>query len=213
MKCPHCQTSIKPSQSETHFASNSDGLWWARECECPACEKTIVELIHRVHQGPGFRTLSETVVYPRSASRPPAPAEVDDLLRELYDEASLVANDSPRAAGALLRRALQQLIRDTIGIKKRDLNSEIDELLQSGQLPGYIADIVDSVRAVGNFAAHPVKSTNTGDVIDVEPGEVELCFDVLESLFDFYFVQPAHVAAKKAAINQKLQEANKPPLK
>jgi hypothetical protein len=37
--------------------------------------------------------------------------------------------------------------------------------------------------------------------------------DVLESLFDFYFVQPALLAAKKAALNDKLKSAGKPTLK
>lgn len=78
---------------------------------------------------------------------------------------------------------------------------------------GYIAEVVDSVRAVGSFAAHPIKSTSTGDVIDVEPGEVDICFEVLEAMFDFYSGVSARVAAKKAALNAKLQNAGKPPLK
>lgn len=182
--------------------------------DCPECNRTTVVLrsVTPLPSG-GRRTNYEAIAYPRTASRSPAPPEVDDALRSLYDEASLIAADSPRAAGALLRRALQQLIRDKAGITKRDLNKEIDELIASGQIPGYISEIVDSVRVVGNFAAHPIKSTNTGDVIDVEPGEVDLCFDVLEALFDFYFVEPARIVAKKAALNQKLQEAGKPGLK
>ena len=116
------------------------------------------------------------IVYPRSSSRPPAPNEVDEDIRSLYCEASLIANDSPRAAGALLRRALQQIIHDTAGIKKRDLNAKITELINSSQLPSYITDILDSARVVGNFAAHPIKSTSTGSIIDVEIGEVEICF-------------------------------------
>jgi hypothetical protein len=139
------------------------------------------------------------IVYPGSSSRPPAPSEVDEEIRSLYDEASLIANDSPRAAGALLRRALQQIIHDKAGIKRRDLNAEITELIGSNQLPSFITDILDSVRAVGNFAAHPIKSTSTGSIIDVEVGEVELCFDLIDSLLDFYFIQPARIAAQKSS--------------
>jgi hypothetical protein len=46
----------------------------------------------------------------------------------------------------------------------------------------------------------------------VEPGEAEWNLDVLESLFDFYFVQPALHAKRKAALNPKLKEAGKPEL-
>lgn len=69
------------------------------------------------------------------------------------------------------------------------------------------------MRNIGNFAAHPIKSTNTGEIIDVEPGEAEWLLDVLEGLFDFYFVQPAILKAKRDKLNQKLVDAGKPPMK
>ena len=68
-------------------------------------------------------------------------------------------------------------------------------------------------RNIGNFAAHPIKSTNSGEIVEVELGEAEWTLDVLEGLFDFYFVQPAQIQAKKEALNKKLAEAGKPPLK
>jgi len=37
--------------------------------------------------------------------------------------------------------------------------------------------------------------------------------DMLEALFDFYYVQPALLAAKKAALNVKMQEAGKKPVR
>jgi hypothetical protein len=42
----------------------------------------------------------------------------------------------------------------------------------------------------------------------VEPGEAEWTLDVLEILFDFYFVQPARLKAKRDALNKKLAEAD-----
>ena len=65
----------------------------------------------------------------------------------------------------------------------------------------------------GNFSAHPTKSTNTGEIIDVEPGEAEWNLDVLELLFDHYFVAPEKLKQKRAALDVKLAEAGKPPLK
>ena len=49
----------------------------------------------------------------------------------------------------------------------------------------------------------------TGAVVDVEPGEAEWNLDVLESLFDFYFVEPTKTAKRKAELNKKLKEAGK----
>ena len=98
-------------------------------------------------------------------------------------------------------------------MKKGDLYDEIGEVLDSNQLPTWLADDLDAVRNVGNFAAHPIKSKNTGEIVDVEPGEAEWLLDVLEGLFDFYFVAPAKAAARRSALDAKLGEAGKPPLR
>jgi len=98
-------------------------------------------------------------------------------------------------------------------VKHSDLAKEIQEVLDSGKLPSHLAESIDAVRNLGNFAAHPLKSQHTGEIIDVNPGEAEWNLDVLESLFDFYFVQPAVLKAKRDALNAKLKEAGKPPMK
>jgi len=152
-------------------------------------------------------------VLPKGSSRPPCPLQVPEEFAEDYAEACLVLPDSPKASAALSRRCLQHILRDVAKVKHSDLSSEIQEVLDSNKLPSHIAEILDAVRQVGNFAAHPIKSKSTGEIIEVEVGEAELNLDILEALFDFYFVQPARIAEKKAAINKKLQDAGKPPMK
>jgi hypothetical protein len=121
--------------------------------------------------------------------------------------------DSPKASAALSRRLLQHIIRERAQIKKPSLAAEIDELINSGKLPSHLSEAIDGVRHIGNFAAHPTKSTNTGEIVDVEPGEAEWLLDTIEGLFDFYFIQPEILKKKKAALNAKLAEAGKPPMK
>jgi hypothetical protein len=105
------------------------------------------------------------------------------------------------------------VLREAAKVKPGDLFDEIQAVLDDGKLPSQIAEGLDAVRVIGNFGAHPIKSRHTGEVMPVEPGEAEWNLDVLESLFDFYFVQPALLGAKKAALNKKLAEAGKPPVK
>ncbi len=152
-------------------------------------------------------------VRPKVTSRPAPHKEVPEEFAADYREAAMVAADSPKASAALSRRCLQHLLREKAGAKKSDLSKEIDEVLASGQLPSHLAGAIDAIRNVGNFAAHPIKATATGEVLPVEPGEVEWTLDVLDGLFDFYFVQPAILSARKAALNAKLASANKPPVK
>jgi hypothetical protein len=68
-------------------------------------------------------------------------------------------------------------------------------------IPSWLSENLDYVRVVGNFAAHPIKSTQSGSVVDVEPGEAEFLLDVLEGLFDFYFVQPKKAEAQRTAMD------------
>jgi hypothetical protein len=76
-----------------------------------------------------------------------------------------------------------------------------------------LTEAVDAVRQVGNFAAHAIKDQHTGEIVPVEPGEAEWLLDVLESLFDYVFVQPVRLAKRKETLNHKLAAAGKPALK
>ncbi len=153
----------------------------------------------------------ERLVHPPGIARAPLSPDVPSEFADNYREACLVLADSPKASAALSRRCLQHVLREAAKTKERDLAKQIDEVLPS--LPSYLTQMIDTVRVMGNFAAHPMKSTNTGEIIDVEPGEAEWLLDTLESAFDFYFVQPAEAKRKRDAINAKLADAGKPPLK
>lgn len=108
---------------------------------------------------------------------------------------------------------MQNVLREKAEIKYSNLADEIQEVLDSGQLPSYLADDIDAIRNTGNFAAHPIKSKNTGVVMPVEPGEASWNLDVLEALFDFYFVAPAKAKKRRDSLNQKLEEVGKRPMK
>lgn len=71
---------------------------------------------------------------PKAPSRAPLDKRVPDDLAEDYRQACLVLPDSPKASAALSRRCLQHLLRDTAGIKKRNLDEEIGEAIDSSRL-------------------------------------------------------------------------------
>jgi hypothetical protein len=207
------------------LGEDEEGYWAIEKYMCPnpRCKKWIFYLIvgkpvYVKYDGcsPSFSDISpverRVLVRPKASNRP-VPPEVPSKFAEDYTEACLVLPDSPKASAALSRRCLQHILREKAGVKPSDLANEIQQTLDRGLFPSYIAEVVDAVRNIGNFAAHPTKSKQTGEIIDVEPGEAELNLNVIEALFDFYFVSPALIAKKKAAINQKLQDAGKPPMK
>jgi hypothetical protein len=219
MKCPHCLVHFHADWNSTTLwrydgvgLTDADGTWSYRVTSCPACKRSTIILtrLSTSRRNPGK---FDFLVWPKGIARSPLPEEVPAQFAGDYQEACLVLADSPKASAALSRRCLQNLLRNHVKVKPSDLSKEIDALLASNTLPSDLAESVDAIRNIGNFAAHPLKSTNTGEILDVEPGEAEWLLDVLESLFDFYFVAPAMRAAKRAALNQKLGEAGKPPMK
>jgi hypothetical protein len=196
---------------------------------CPACGMTNLSLrrfdksaleqpMTVVCAGPAERKeekiLDETkFIYPHASLRPPCAKEVPSDLAEDYNQASLILNDSPKASAALSRRCLQNLLRQCANVKPQDLSKEIQQVLDQKQLSTPILQSLDAIRNIGNFAAHPNKSTSTGEILSVEPGEAEWCLEVLESLFGYYFVQPAIIEKKKTELNKKLLDSGKSPMK
>ena len=151
-------------------------------------------------------------IYPRTRPRPACPQEVPAAIREDYDEAVLVLNDSSKASAALSRRCLQTLLREVAGVKKGDLVAEIEEITKRGTLPATLSGNLTALRVIGNFAAHPQKSTTTGEILPVEPEEALWNLEVLEGLFEILCVAPARNQARKDELNKKLREAGKPEL-
>ncbi|MBK7441313.1 MAG: DUF4145 domain-containing protein [Bacteroidetes bacterium] len=224
MQCPHCLVEFHDQKIIEYLGEDSEGKWGIEKYECPnpTCKKSIYFLIKGDLYSPQHSSSYyirnnkydvKQLIRPKGSSRLPIPLEVPKDFSEDYNEACLIIADSPKASAALSRRCLQHILREKAGVKKSDLANEIQEVLDKNQLPSYIAESTDAVRNIGNFAAHPLKSKSTGEIVPVEVGEAEWTLDVLELLFDFYFVQPEKIKKKRLALNQKLNDAGKPDMK
>jgi len=212
-KCPHCLTVVQFVDTPlNHHAGSSNWSWFDLKtendrvrvgiAECPNCHRPIISM---------EKEGQARLVYPLGSGRPPVPSEVPRHIAEDYSEACLVIPFSPKASAALSRRCLQAVLREAGGSAKNNLVEQIDEVLP--KLPSHLQKSLDAVRNIGNFATHPMKSQSTGTIVDVEPGEAEWNLDTLEALFDFYYVQPKILEEKRKALDKKLKDAGKPPLK
>ena len=218
MKCMHCHKEFDEIEVFTDLGcvayynnpNKEDDAWDCLDIYdalCPHCNGS--HLYYSVTIGSSG---SIELIWPLT-NRPPCPPEVPAYIQDDYREACLVLTVSPKASAALSRRCLQNMLRDVAKVKPSDLANEIQEVIDRGQLPSRLVESIDAIRNIGNFAAHPSKSKNTGQFVNVTVEDAEWNLGVLESLFDFYYVQPALVAKKRAALNVKLQEAGKPPMK
>ena len=229
MICPNCKTGISldlygVSQyplSDKPFNVNEELYkgYGVAHGWCPECDQFIVlyregSVTKETSDDYYFRDETEdTIIYPHNSSRSITADEVPEDYKNDFNEAAAVITLSPMASAAISRRTLQRMLRNEFNIKKRSLAEEIEEFIHLKDVPSYISEAVDAVRIVGNFAAHPLKDTNTGEVMDVEPGEADWLLEVLESLYDFVFIQPKKLEARRNRLNKKLAAIGKPEMK
>ena len=223
MICPNCNIGIRFESSGTSSVYPIEGKqknygFDVAHGFCPECHHLIVCIRTGTYFDHDFDTREMMnhaleIIHPLPSGSRPIEPEVPAPFSADFDEACRVLPVSAKASAAMSRRILQHILRDQLGIKKHALDKEIEAFIQRPGVPSQLAGAVDAIRTIGNFAAHPQKNLNSGEIIDVEPGEAEWLIDVLESLFDFVFVQPARLEARKEALNAKLQLAGKPTLK
>jgi hypothetical protein len=173
---------------------------------CPVCGKRIVWLndILLTLENDGYRgeILSRTLLYPKQPVYL-LPEGVPEPLASDMREAHATLTISPKASAALSRRCLQAIVESKEGINARNLMEQVKKLIALNKIPGYLAQELDNIRIVGNFAAHPKKDENSGEIVEVAPDEAEYTFGVLEQLVQFYFVDLPRADARKKAIEDK----------
>ncbi len=88
------------------------------------------------------------MIYPKILTAPLAHTSMPNSVKELYEEARQISNDSPRAAAALLRVSLEKLTEE-LGEHKGALNTRIGNLYKKGLSKNIIRSL-DIVRIYAN---------------------------------------------------------------
>ena len=145
--CPHCNTISQMEKTTHHFQSDVHAVGGRmteirnqltiHRCQC--CGKKII-------------WIDKEYVYPDIVAEEANP-DMPESVKQLYNEAGLIYNKSPRAACALLRLAIDRLCNE-LGETDRDINKNIGALVRKG-LPQSVQQALDVVRVVGNKAVHP----------------------------------------------------------
>lgn len=108
---------------------------------------------------------------------------MDENIKALYIEASTILIDSPKGSTALLRLALQMLLKQ-VGKSGKNINNDIKELVAEGLSPK-IQQALDLVRVIGNNAVHPGE-INLDDNAEI----AEKLFSVLNYIADQLITKP-----------------------
>jgi len=205
MRCPNCTGLLQSDPQIQRQIHDKVGGWKVYSGVCPACDQTMILLTAEASEkDPPHLETHESL---KELYRQPLPPEVVEPYAKDYDEACFVLTDSPRASAALSRDCLQKLLREKAESNADDLSGNIAQAIASKTLPAGILPALAAVTDVSNLQANPAKNTHPGLILDVEPGEAEYLLDVLEALFDYYFVKPAELKIHRETL---IEEGTQP---
>lgn len=233
--CHHAQTITTPKYSvsrgklDVKDNSISDSLGYeilAIGCSNPECKKVTVSLSlgtynSEFRNGSLHTSLKDSFLYKRIVPESDAkhqPEYIPKAVRDDYVEACRIRDLSPKASATLSRRCLQGMIRDFCGISKNRLIDEIDALrraVQEGTAAQGVSldsiDAIDGLRKIGNIGAHMEKDIDV--IVDVDPNEAQALIELIESLFDEWYVardKRQRRFAKVAEVATQKSEAKNP---
>jgi len=208
--CPYCDrhaTVMANNIAESAFRfdnNNKDGHQYLETrvvtCPNPECREYTIDVTAReaLHGAGGFYRGEQTDSWrlrPQSNARV-FPNYIPKPLRADYTEACLIRDLSPKASATLSRRCLQGMIRDFWNVKKPNLYEEINAIEDKVDPATWQA--IDAVRSIGNIGAHMEKDINL--VIDVDPDEAQTLIQLIELLFEDWYVRRKQREENLAAI-------------
>ncbi len=207
--CPFCH---KPQiVTENNYSRNYHGLYVGESkygnvgythiafaCLNEECKEITLKLLFTKRKLNGNNGSSQGDLIQAYNLRPESNAKifpecVPEPLRQDYLEACSIAALSPKASATLSRRCIQGAIRDFCGISKHRLIDEIKalkEAVENGTAPSGVThesvEAIDYVRQIGNIGAHMEKDINV--IVDVDEGEAQSLTDLIELLFDEWYL-------------------------
>ena len=217
-KCPYCghaQIVTEETYHNAQFRIDNDlsrygsigGRVISTVCSNEDCKEITLNLSlnSRAPDVHGRWRLTDHVHYswsllPESSAKP-QPDYIPKSIVENYNQACRIRDLSANASAAMSRRCLQGMIRDFCEISKYTLAQEIDTLrkrVDKGEGPKGVnhdtLDAIDHVRSIGAIGAHMEKDINL--ILDVEPDEAQTLIDLIELLFEEWYVAK-HVRQEK----------------
>ena len=176
--CPYCNVFADQFWSYIRTTGRSNGSLGTQPLRIKFHTVEVSTCVHC--KNPTF-WLDEKIIYPRRHAAPPAKNDLPDSVKVVYDEASAIANQSPRAACALLRLAIEMLLKE-LG-ETDGIDEGIKNLVKKG-LDQRIQQSLDIVRVTGNNASHP------GKIIFDDTTDVHTLFQLINVIANTLITQP-----------------------
>lgn len=128
--------------------------------------------------------LDEKIIYPPTRTAPPANSDLPDDVKQVYEEAAAITDQSPRSACALLRLAIEMLMRHLR--ETGSINESIGNLVKKGLDPK-VQQSLDIVRVTGNNAVH------AGKIAFEDTTDVQGLFNLINVIADALITHPKRI--------------------
>jgi hypothetical protein len=183
--CPNCGAYARQTWSD-HWHNNNPHIPALRTAHCSRCKDFSVWW---------YGAMIHPATTPVEKPSNDLPTEV----RRDYEEAAQIVQQSPRAAAALLRLAIQKLCA-SVGGTGKNLNTDIAKLVKNG-LPAKVQQMLDTVRVIGNHAVHP------GEInLDDQPQTAEALFRLVNIIAEKMITEPKEIDALYGSLPEKEKE-------
>ncbi len=141
--CPHCDTFAHQrwQMLTVHESGATKEILDGQVGHCSKCDDYHI-------------WVADEMIYPKASSAPKPTEDMPDEVRGDFNEARQIVEDSPRAAAALLRLAMEKLVQNLTGNEDKSLYNGIGELVDEGRIDERIQKALDSVRVTGNDYVH-----------------------------------------------------------
>ncbi len=184
--CPHCDVYAnffwKDAKEEVRVPGGGRGYQNndLHIAICTHCKGRVVWFVDNYNS---------YMLWPFGIANAPLPhQDMPENVKADYIEARNICKLSPRGAAALLRLAIQKLMKH-LGEKGENINTDIGSLVKNG-LPIQIQQALDVVRVTGNNAVHP------GELrIDDKPEVVSALFGLINLIVDNQIAEPKRIQA------------------
>ena len=194
--CPHCNTvslmdfkrvNYNGMYSTLDTKNHISGDCWVGIATCFNCKNKNI-------------WINNHFVYPAIVAEEANP-DMPESVKQLYDEAGLIYNDSPRAACALLRLAIDRLCNE-LGETDRDINKNIGALVKKG-LPQTVQQALDVVRVIGNKAVHPGQIAFDVD----DKGTATMLMRLLNIIVERMIIEPNEIESLYQGLPESVRES------
>jgi hypothetical protein len=196
MECPHCHSEYTATPHVFALGEDPDGVWQISSVRCDACDRIIVKVCQKDGESyPGW---------PQPLSRPSLSDDVPAEYADDYHAACQVKVYSAESSAALGRRALHLLLSTKANAGDDGLADQIRRVVLGSEMPPYLKRGLQTYSRIAKLDSRPGKSDHPEALTAVQRGEAEWLLDLLHSLFDLYFVQPACLQRKQTSLEEML---------